>query len=156
MIKDVMNFGEFSNIDRLKNLYLEKDFTIGDIEDIYKEGYFKNIEWFDKNTLIVYRSVSILESNLDEFKKSMNKGIGRYWSFNKNIDAIWGGNAEYLAKDNEKIVYIRCKGYLKLIDIDFDDLSYAFKDDFHHFCDEQEIRGKLSGDVIKVVDYSEY
>lgn len=141
------------NIDNLKKLYLENGFTIIDIEDLSKEKYFNDIQWFDDNTLKVYRSLALPENQFQEFLNSIKNGIGRYWSFNKNIDAIWGNNVEYQKNKNEKIIYIRCIGKLKLSDIDFDDCLYAFNDDFYSFTIEKEIRGKKGGDTIKVVDY---
>ena len=138
------------NISKLKQLYINNGFSNEDILSITEEGYFNDIEWLNNNTLIVYRSISLPESKLDYFKKSIGVGIGQYWSFDKNIEPIWGGNAEYEVNINERIVDIRCEGYLKLQDIDFEDLLYAFNDDFHNFCDEQEIRSKEGGDMIKV------
>jgi len=152
MIDKINNFNEFTNLDRLKQLYISNEFSKEEVVDISDEGYFNNIEWLNQNTLIVYRSISLPESKVDNFKKSINNGIGQYWSFNKDIHSIWGSNAEYEISKNENIIDIRCKGYLKLDDIDFKDLLYAFNDDFYHFCHEQEIRGKLSGDTIKVID----
>jgi hypothetical protein len=151
MIDKVKNFKEFTNTDKLKQHYIDNGFSEEDIIDITKQGYFDNIEWLNESTLIVYRSISLPESKVNDFKKSKNNGIGQYWSFNKNIHSVWGRNAEYEISKNENIIDIRCKGYLKLQDIDFEDLFYAFKDDFHNFCDEQEIRGKLSGDTIEVI-----
>jgi hypothetical protein len=159
MIDKVKNFKSFlneniqnedTNINKLKQLYINNGFSIEDIIVITEEGYFNNIEWLNENTLIVYRSISLPESKLVNFKKTISDGIGQYWSFDKNIEPIWGSNAEYEVNKNERIVDIRCEGYLKLEDIDFEDLLYAFNDDFHHFCDEQEIRGKDGGDTIKV------
>jgi len=158
MIDKVKNYNQFvnensvdtNNVNNLILLYVNNGFSSENIIDIRKEGYFNGIEWLDENTLIVYRSISLPESKVTGFKKSISGGIGQYWSYNKNIDPIWGGNAEYEADKNENIINIRCKGYLKLQDIDFEDLLYAFNDDFHHFCDEQEIRGRQSGDTIKV------
>jgi len=146
--KNIQN--KYTNISKLKQLYINNGFSNEDIVAITEEGYFNNIEWFDENTLIVYRSISLPESKLDDFEKSIGGGIGQYWSFDKNIEPIWGGNVEYEVNKNERIVDIRCEGYLKLQDIDFEDLLYAFNDDFHHFCDEQEIRGKNGGNRIKV------
>jgi hypothetical protein len=142
---------EYTNISKLKQLYINNGFSNEDIVAITEEGYFNNIEWLDENTLIVYRSISLPERKVNKFKKSIGSGIGQYWSYNKDIEPIWGGNADYEVDKNENIVDIRCKGYLKLQDIDFKDLLYAFNDDFHNFCDEQEIRGKNSGDTIKVI-----
>lgn len=136
------------NINNLKELYTKNGFSENDIYELSEEGYFDNIEWFDDNTLVIYRSLSLPESKVDNFMNSLDKGIGRYWSFNKNIESIWGGNAEYEAERGEEIIDIRCKGHLKLSDIDFDDLLYAYNDDFHNFSDEKEIRGKN----IKVIE----
>lgn len=133
----------------LKNLYLENGFTNEDIFHMDNEGYFENIEWLNDEVLIVYRSLSIPKSKVENFLKSINKGIGQYWSFNKDIEPIWGGNAKY-EYPNEDIINIRCKGFLKIEDIDFEDLLYAYNDDFYNFCNEQEIRGKLGGGTIQV------
>jgi len=143
---------EHTNISMLKHLYINNGFSNEDVVSITEEGYFNDIEWLDKNTLIVYRSISLPESKVNKFKMSINNGIGQYWSYNKDIEPIWGGNAEYEINKNENIVDIRCKGHLKIQDIDFEDLLYAFNDDFHNFCDEQEIRGINSGDTIKVIE----
>lgn len=143
------------NIISLKKLYIKNGFTNEDILNMSYEGYFNNIEWFNDKTLIVYRSLSLPKIKINEFLKSANNGIGQYWSFNKDIKPIWGRNTEY-EYPNEDIVDVRCKGYLKVKDIDFVDLIYAYNDDFHNFCDEQEIRGKLNGDKIKVIDCQTY
>lgn len=149
------NFKQFSNIEKLKELYIKNGFDIEDVNDLSEEGYFDNIEWFDNNTLTVYRAISLNYKNLDNFKKNINNGIGRYWSYDKNIQSIWGSNLDYDedVKDDDNIINIRCKGHLKINDIDFDDLLYAFNDDFYNFCSEKEIRGKLSGDTIDVIKY---
>ena len=149
------NQNKGNNIILLKKLYIKNGFTNEDILSISDEGYFNNIEWLNDKTLIVYRSLSIPKSKINEFSKSVNNGIGQYWSFNKDIEPIWGSNTEY-EYPNEDIVDIRCKGYLKIEDIDFEDMLYAYNDDFHNFCDEQEIRSKLGGNKIEVVDCQVY
>lgn len=147
---------KISNIYKLKQLYRKNGFTNEDIKQISDAGYFDNIEWIDNQTLKVYRSLSIPKSKLDDFLKNFDDGIGIYWSFYNKIESIWGSNAEYEAEKNEDIINIRCFGELKLSDIDFKDCLYAYKDDFHHFTDEKEIRGKNGGDTIKVIGYEIY
>ena len=154
-IREFLNEQHSNRDNTLKQLYIENGFSNDDIINISEEGYFNNIEWLNDTTLIVYRSISIPKNKLNDFLKSTNNGIGQYWSFDKNIESIWGGNVDY-EYPNEDIINVRCKGYLKLKDIDFDDLLYAYNDDFHNFCDEQEIRSKLSGDKIKVIDCQTY
>jgi len=149
-IRKFLTENKNDNINKLKQLYFKNGFSGENIINMVEEGYFKDIEWLDENTLIVYRSISLPESRVNKFKTSIGGGIGQYWSYNKNIDSIWGRNAEYEVGKNENIVDIRCKGYLNLEDIDFEDLRYAFNDDFHNFCDEQEIRGKQGGITIKL------
>jgi hypothetical protein len=151
----IENQNKSDNTNLLKSHYIKNGFTGEDILNMSDEGYFNNIEWVDNNTLIVYRSLSLPKNKINDFLKSAVNGIGQYWSFNKDIESIWGSNTEY-EYPNEDIVDIRCKGHLKLKDIDFEDLLYAYSDDFHHFCDEQEIKGKLGGNKIKVVDCQIY
>lgn len=154
-IREFLNEQHSNKDNTLKQLYIENGFSDDDIINISREGYFDNIEWLNDKTLIVYRSLSIPKGKIDIFLKSINNGIGQYWSFNKGIESIWGSNTEY-EYPNEDIVDIRCKGYLKIEDIDFEDLLYAYNDDFHNFCYEQEIRSKLGGDKIKVIDCQIY
>ena len=136
-----------SKLDRLKKLYTNNGFTQQDIKDMYDDGYFKNVEWVDDETLKIYRSLSLPESEVNDLTKGE---IGVYWSFDKDIKPIWGNNMDYYEGD-EKIVDIRCVGHLKLDDIDFKDCLYAMNDDYHNFTDEQEIRGKNGGNSIKVI-----
>ena len=48
-----------------------------------------------------------------------------------------------------------CIGHLKIKDIDWQMMKYAYKDDYWHFTSESEIRGVNGGNSIKVVDCEE-
>jgi len=149
------NSKEFTNTDKLKQLYLNNGFSDKNVMDMAEEGYFNKIEWFDEDTLIVYRSITLLESEINEFKNDVkkNKGVGQYWSFDSEIRSIWGGNADFRNDNKENIFDILITGHLKLKNIDFNDLVYAFKDDYYNFISEKEIRGLKGGNSVKVISY---
>ena len=46
-------------------------------------------------------------------------------------------------KNDGKIIFSIDMSILKLEDIDWQDMMIAYRDDFHHFCDEKEIRGNI-------------
>lgn len=126
-----MLFENYTIIDKLKKSFLMNGFDNDDISELEIEKYFDNIEYFDENTLIVYRAIEVLDDNIDY------SDIGKYWSFSKNTYPIWRND------DDNDYYDVRCKGLLKFDDIDWRDMMVAYKNDFHNFCDEKEIRGYI-------------
>lgn len=142
--------------DIFKKMFIENGFIQTDLREIESTGYFNNIE-IDKNGLIVYRSISLPEHKVYDFLKLDTNGIGQYWTLRDDLDSVWGGNAEYEKKyPSEKIINIRCKGYLKFDDIDWKMMLYAYNDDFYHFTNEKEIRGNNGGDTITILSCNTY
>jgi len=149
--------GTVSNINNFKNLFLKHGFTEEDLSFLeneknqFKESYFDGIEFFDDETLIVYRTLALPKEIADNFiklnKNEVEQGIGEYWTLNKKLAwSIWGGG-HY----DEETFDVLCTGHLKLKDIDWDMMDYAFNDDIYHFSNESEIRGVKGGKTIKVV-----
>jgi len=131
-VKYLKLFEDYSNSKNLEQLFLENGFDNDDIYELNQERYFDDIEYFDENTLIVYRAIEVLNDDYMDCEY-----IGEYWSFSKNIYPIWRND------DGDEYYDVRCKGFLKLEDIDFRRVMIAYKDDFHNFCDEKEIRGNI-------------
>lgn len=159
-INKVKNFSQFLNenvsIDDFRKMFLENGFTTSDLNEINKTNYFNNIK-INENGLFVYRSISLPEHKVNDFLKLGTNGIGEYWTLRDDLDSVWGSNAEYeKLHPKEKIINIRCKGYLNLSDIDWEMMLYAYNDDFYHFTDEKEIRGKNGGNIIKVMNCNTY
>ena len=152
-----VNTGLFGETDKIKNIFLENKFTEDDLQIILEENenYFNQIEFYDNETLIVYRALELPRKLADKFiklnKKEISDGIGEYWTFDKNLqNAIWGdGHYE------EETYLIQCKGHLKIKDIDWEMMKYAYDDDIYHFSQESEIRGVNGGNSIKVVECEE-
>ena len=104
------------------------------------ESYFDNIEWVNDNTLKVYRNITILENELEEYLDNPPVNIGEYWTLSKALDsAVWG----YGYDDDKDRIEIRCEGELNLEDINWERMLYAYNDEIYHFVSEKEIRGDI-------------
>jgi hypothetical protein len=144
-------------LDKFKNSFIENGFTKEDLlfieqeKNQFKETYFDGVSFFDDETLIVYRTLALPKILADEFvklnKKEIREGIGEYWTLNKELAwSIWGsGHYE------EETFDVMCIGHLRMKDIDWKSMLYAFNDDIYHFASESEIRGINGGNAIKVV-----
>jgi len=146
--KEGGTINKINNQEDFKKLFIDNGFSENDVYEISQTGYFKYIEFIDKGTILVYRTLQLPSKIADEFIHLKHQNIGEYWTLNKNfISAIWG-EGQYEEEDTFNIV---CTGHLRIKDIDWVMMRYAFNDDFHNFTDEYEIRGKNGGDAIKVV-----
>jgi len=137
-----------NNESYFKSLFLKNNFSEIELNSIINDNYFQDVEYYDDG-LIVYRTISLVKHQVENFMKLNNNGIGEYWTLKNDLEPIWGNNAEY-ERDypNEPIIDIRCKGFLNFKDIDWKMMRYAYDDDYHHFIDEKEIRGKNGSGVI--------
>ena len=153
-----IRFDEGGKVDKIKNIFLENGFTEDDLQRILEENenYFNQIEFYDNETIIVYRTIALPRRLVDKFialdKKEIGEGIGEYWTLDKEFGrAVWGGG-HY----EEELTYeVMCKGHLKIKDIDWEMMEYAYNDDPYNFGSESEIRGVNGGNSIKVVECSE-
>ena len=141
-------------VDMLKSLFIKNGFTQNELDIIIEENenYFNQIEFYDNETLIVYRALDLPRKLANDFiklnQKEIGEGIGEYWTFDKNLqNAIWG-EGQYEAET----YLVQCKGHLNINDIDWEMMKYAFNDDIYHFSQESEIRGVNGGNSIKVIE----
>lgn len=152
----IKNYNQFiDRINNLKKVYLENGFSQENVNLLSEGGYFNDIKYKDNDTLFVFRSITLLESEIDEFKNDVkeNIGIGIYWSFDNEIRSIWGNNVDYRNDNKEKTFDVLSTGILKIKDIDFVDLLYAFNEDCYSNISEKEVRGKNYSKTILIIDY---
>ena len=155
---EALKYSNGGQVDMLKSLFIKNGFTQDDLQRILEENsnYFNQIEFYNNETIIVYRTISLPRRLADKFialdKKEIGEGIGEYWTLDKEFgSAVWGGG-HY---EGEETFDITCVGHLKIKDIDWEIMKYAFKDDGWHFGSESEIRGVNGGNCIKVIECSE-
>lgn len=151
-------YADGGQVDIFKSLFIKNGFTQDDLQRILEENenYFNQIEFYDNETIIVYRTIALPRRLVDKFialdKKEIGEGIGEYWTLDKEFgSAVWGGG-HY---EGEETFDITCVGHLKIKDIDWEMMKYAFNDDGWHFGSESEIRGVNGGNSIKVVKCEE-
>jgi hypothetical protein len=153
-----IRFDEGGEVDKIKNIFLENGFTEDDLKTILEENdnYFNQIEFYDNETIIVYRTIALPRRLVDKFiqldKEEIGGGIGEYWTLDKDFgSAVWG-EGHYEGEDTFETM---CTGYLKIKDIDWEMMKYAYNDDPYNFASESEIRGVDGGNSIKVIECSE-
>jgi hypothetical protein len=154
---EALKYSNGGQVDMLKSLFIKNGFTQNELDIIIEENenYFNQIEFYDNETLIVYRALDLPRKLANDFiklnQKEIGEGIGEYWTFDKNLqNAIWG-EGQYEAET----YLVQCKGHLNINDIDWEMMKYAFNDDIYHFSQESEIRGVNGGNSIKVIECSE-
>lgn len=144
-------FEDKRNINFIKHIFINNGFTYDEVSDIEDySDYFEYFQFLTNDTIIIYRNITVLDTDREEFEDNyFNNDIGEYWSLKNNDSrsmAIWGDRGDGL--DDRRVEY-QCIGYLKLEDINWKMMKYAFLDDFHHFTDEYEIRAnEPSKDII--------
>ena len=145
---------KFNEVGHIENLFLQNGFTEDELQRILEENenYFKQIEFYDNETLIIYRTIALPKKLVDKFikldKKAIGDGIGEYWTLDKEFGrSVWGGG-HY---EGEETFDVTCVGHLKIKDIDWEMMKYAFNDDPYNFGSESEIRGVNGGNYIKIV-----
>ena len=153
-----IRFDKGGEVDKIKNIFLENGFTEDNLKRILEENdnYFNQIEFYDNETIIVYRTIALPRRLVDKFiqldKEEIGGGIGEYWTLDKDFGrAVWG-DGHY---EGEYTFETMCTGYLKIKDIDWEMMKYAYNDDPYNFGSESEIRGVDGGNSIKVIECSE-
>ena len=151
-------YADGGQVDMLKSLFIKNGFTQDNLQRILEENsnYFNQIEFYNNETIIVYRTIALPRRLVDKFiqldKEEIGDGIGEYWTLDKEFgSAVWGGG-HY---EGEETFDITCVGHLKIKDIDWEMMKYAFNDDGWHFGSESEIRGINGSNSIKVVKCDE-
>jgi hypothetical protein len=155
---EALKYADGGLVDMLKSLFIKNGFTQDDLQRILEENknYFNQIEFYDNETIIVYRTIALPRRLVDKFiqldKQEIGEGIGEYWTLDKEFGrAVWGGG-HY---EGEETFDITCVGHLNIKDIDWEMMKYAFNDDGWHFGSESEIRGVNGGNAIKVIECNE-
>jgi len=133
-----LNESKDTQIDKLKSLFLYNGWKKDEINDLEEDGYFSSFEFINDSEFKVYRNITILEDEVEEFESTyFNNDIGEYWSLSDSTRAIWGDRADGL--DDKRVEY-QCVGSLDINNIDWDRLREAFDDFYPHFVEEKEIR----------------
>jgi hypothetical protein len=143
-----MLFENFINRSIIEKAFLENGFTHTEVDSIKEKGYFDMVEFHNETEIKIYRNITILNTEIEEFEKTyFNNDIGVYWSLSSDTRAIWGDRGDGL--DNQRIEY-QCIGLLDISNIDWKMMRYVFDTDFNYLVDEYEIRAEKNNiDIIK-------
>jgi hypothetical protein len=142
-------FENFSS-NEIEEHFKSNGWSISEIEELKEDGYFNSFKFKDSNSVYVYRNITVLDSDINEFEKTyFNNNIGEYWSLSDNTRAIWGDRGDGL--DDRRVEY-QCIGILEIENIDWESMRFAYEDFYPHFVEELEIRAKKPNDNIRIIN----
>ena len=120
-----------------------------EVDELIKDKYFDSFDFIDDDSFYVYRNITVLNTEIDKFEKTyFNNDIGIYWSLSNDTRALWGDRGD--GDDINRTEY-QCIGILKIKDINWQELRYAYDDFYPHFLDEREMRAIYPQKNIKII-----